>query len=181
MQRCSWLNNDELYIKYHDEQWGVPVYDDNELFEMLILESFHTGLSWLLILKKRENFRKAFDNFDAYKISNYNDEKIAELAEDASIVRNKLKINATITNAKEYLKIQNEFGSFSNYLWSFSNNEIFFRKDKTQEQIFELATKVAKDMKKRGMKFVGAVTIQAYLEAVGIINNHDENCCLYKK
>ncbi len=179
--RCSWLTKDEIYIEYHDNQWGVPVYDDALLFEMLILESFHTGLSWLLILKKRSNFQRAFDNFDAEKMAKYDETKINQLLNDEGIVRNKLKINGAVTNAKVYLEIKKEWGSFSDYIWSFSNNQIIYNRDNTQEDLFALATRVTKDMKKRGMKFVGAVTIQSYLEAVGIINNHDVNCDLHCK
>lgn len=181
MTRCSWLNNDNLYIEYHDNQWGVPIYDDKLLFEMLVLESFHTGLSWFIILKKRENFRRAFDDFDANKIQFYNEQKINSLLEDAGIVRNKGKINATIVNAKIFLEIKKEFESFSKYLWSFSNNKTFYRSNKTQDEIFDLSKKVTNDMKKRGMKHIGTITIQSYLESVGIVNNHDKECFLYKQ
>ncbi len=178
MKRCSWpnLENSEIYIEYHDKEWGVPSYDDAHLFEMFILESFHCGLSWLLILKKRENFRKAFDNFDAEKIANYDDVKIAELLTDEGIVRNRAKILATIQNAKAYLKVVEEFGSFSKYLWSFTDNKVVYNPFDGVTTKNELSDKVSKDLKKRGFKFMGTVTCFSYLEAVGIMNDHARDC-----
>lgn len=183
MERCNWQNleNSEIYIEYHDNEWGVPSFDDAHLFEMFILESFHCGLSWLLILKKRENFRKAFDNFDADIIANYDDNKVSELMLDEGIVRNKAKILATIQNAKSYLKVVEEFGSFSNYLWGFTNNEVVYNPFDGVTTRNELSDKVSKDLKKRGFKFMGTVTCYSYLEAVGIMNDHAPNCFKYVK
>ena len=178
IKRCSWVTDDEIYIKYHDEEWGVPTHDDHKLFEMLILESFQAGLSWITILKKRENFRKAFDNFDYVKISEYNDNKVNELRENEGIIRHKGKINATINNAKIFMKIQDEFGSFDSYIWEFTNGKIIKAEFKTES---ELSKTISKDLKKRGMKFVGPTIIYSYLESIGIINNHQENCFKFDK
>lgn len=181
--RCKWKNleSNPLYIQYHDNEWGVASYDDNYLFEMLVLESFHCGLSWLLVLKKRENFRIAFDNFNAKKISLYDDKKIAELLQNDGIIKNKLKIAATIKNAKAFLEVQKEFGSFSNYMWSFTNNEIVkFPFDGVRDRN-ELSDTLAKDLKKRGFSFMGTVTCFSYLEAIGVMNNHAEYCFRYEK
>ncbi len=179
MQRCKWCNLDNpLYVKYHDEEWGEPTYDDKELFELLILESFQAGLSWECILNKRENFRHAYDNFDIDKIVCYDETKINELKENKGIIRNKLKIKASINNAKIFKKIEKEYGSFSKYIWSFTNNKIIYEIGKTSS---ELSDKISKDLKKRGMTFVGTTIIYAYLQAIGIVNSHDENCFKYKK
>ena len=179
MKRCTWVNlNNPLYIKYHDEEWGVPVYDDNKLFEMLLLESFQAGLSWECVLNKREAFKEVFDNFNYQKISNYNEEKIEELLNNKNIIRNKRKIKSAITNAKIFMDIQKEYQSFSNYLWSFTNNEIIYEYDKTTSS---LSDTISKDLKKRGMKFVGTTIIYSYLQAVGVINSHEQGCFLYKK
>lgn len=179
MKRCTWVNLDNpLYIKYHDEEWGVPVYDDNKLFEMLLLESFQAGLSWECILNKREAFKKAFDNFDYQKISNYNEEKIEELLNNKDIIRNKRKIKSAITNARIFMEIKKEYQTFSNYLWSFTKNKIIYEYDKTTSI---LSDTISKDLKKRGMKFVGTTIIYSYLQAVGIINSHEPDCFLYKK
>ncbi len=178
MQRCSWpnLENNEVYKDYHDHEWGVASFDDTHLFEMFVLESFHCGLSWLLILKKRENFRRAFDNFDAKAIASYDDAKVEQLLQDQGIVRNRAKILGTIQNAQSYLKVVDEFGSFSKYLWGFTNNKVlYFPFDGTMAKN-ELSDKVAKDLKKRGFKFMGTVTCFSYLEAVGIMNNHAIDC-----
>ncbi len=172
--RCSWVNlNEELYIKYHDEEWGVPKHKDQELFEMLVLESFQAGLSWITILKKRENFKKAFDYFDVLKVANYTEEKINILSSNKGIIRHKGKINATINNAKIFIKIQKEFGSFDKYIWGFTNNEVIKSEYKTES---DLSKKISNDLKKRGMKFVGPTIIYSYLESIGIINNHEKNC-----
>ncbi len=181
MQRCNWpgLDKSEIYMEYHDNEWGVPSYDDAHLFEMFILESFHCGLSWLLILKKREAFREAFDNFDAEKISKYNDEKTAELMENAGIVRNKAKILATIQNAKAYLEVVREMGSFSKYLWGFTDNKVVYSNAGLEITRSELSDEVSKDLKKKGFKFMGTVTCYSYLQAVGIINDHAPNCFKY--
>ncbi len=178
MKRCEWSNleGNELYIEYHDNEWGVPSYEDNYLFEMFVLESFHCGLSWLLILKKRDNFRRAFDNFDAEIISNYSDDKISELMADTGIVRNKAKILATIQNAKSYLKVKAEFGTFSKYIWSFTDGKVVYNPFDGVTDRNELSDRVAKDLKKRGFKFMGTVTAFSYLEAIGVMNDHATYC-----
>ncbi len=178
MIRCRWCNlNNFKYIEYHDNEWCKPNFDDNYLFEMLVLESFQAGLSWEFILNKRENFKQAFDNFDVYKICNYNDEKIKKLLENKSIIRNKQKINATINNSKIFIKIKNEYGTFYNYLKTFTNNKIIYETNKNTNL---LSDKISKDLKKRGMKFVGSTIIYSYLQAIGIIYSHDKECFMYK-
>ena len=178
--RCSWCNlKNQLYVKYHDEEWGIPSYDDKKLFELLILEPFQAGLSWETVLMKRENFRQAFDNFDIDKICNYEETKILELLQDASIIRNRRKIEAAIVNAKVFREMQKEWGSFSSYIWHFTNGEvIYYEVNKTCS---ELSDHVAKDMKKRGMKFIGTTIIYSYLQAIGVIYSHDTECFLYKE
>ena len=179
MQRCSWLNlNNPLYVKYHDEEWGVPVYDDHKLFEMLLLESFQAGLSWECVLNKRAAFKKAFDNYNYKKIKDYNEEKQKELMNNKNIIRNKRKISATIKNAKIFMEIQKEYNSFSNYLWHFTNNKIIYEIGKTTSN---LSDQISKDLKKRGMSFVGTTIIYSYLQAIGVINSHEKNCYLYKE
>ncbi|MBS7359836.1 MAG: DNA-3-methyladenine glycosylase I [Oscillospiraceae bacterium] len=178
-KRCSWCNlNNPAYIKYHDEEWGVPCFDEAYLYEMLILESFQAGLSWECVLNKRENFRKAFDNFDIDRICNYSDEKIGRLAEDKGIIRNKRKIKATVNNSIIFKDIQKEFGSFYNYLLTFTKGEIFVECDKTNSP---LSDKISKDLKTRGMSFVGSTIIYSYLQAIGVIDSHTEECFLYAK
>ena len=177
-KRCTWCNlQNELYVKYHDKEWGQPSYDDKYLFEMLILESFQAGLSWECILNKREAFRKAFDNFDIEKISNYNNEKIGKLLKNQNIIRNKLKINAAVNNSEIFKKIQNEYQTFSNYIWHFTGNEIVYEINKTSS---ELSDVISKDLKKRGMKFVGTTIIYSYLQAIGVIYSHEKGCYLFK-
>ena len=177
MNRCKWVNlKNEKYIKYHDDEWGVPSYDDNYLYEMLLLESFQAGLSWECILNKRDAFRKAFDNFDYEKISQYTNEKLEELKNNQEIVRNRLKINAAINNAKIFMEIQKEFGSFSNYIWKFSDNKIIFNNDDNFKTTSPLSDEISKDLKRRGMKFVGSTIIYSYLQAIGIINDHELSC-----
>ena len=174
MNRCKWaMNVNEIYTKYHDEEWGEPVHDDQKLYEMLILESFQAGLSWSCILNKRENFRKAFDNFDMNKIINYDEAKIQELQNNEGIIRNKLKIKATINNSKIFKEIQKEYGSFDKYIWSFTNNETIYEFDKVSSELSDL---ISRDLKKRGMTFVGTIIIYSYLQAVGIINSHEIQC-----
>ena len=174
MNRCKWaMNVNEIYTKYHDEEWGEPVHDDQKLYEMLILESFQAGLSWSCILNKRENFKKAFDNFDIDKIINYDEIKIQELQKNEGIIRNKLKIKATINNSKIFKEIQKEYGSFDKYIWSFTNNETIYEFDKVSS---ELSDSISRDLKKRGMTFVGTIIIYSYLQAVGIINSHESQC-----
>ncbi len=180
MKRCFWVDEkSEIYTKYHDEEWGIPKHDDHELFELLILESFQAGLSWITILKKRENFRKAFDNFDIQKVANYNNEKMAELLSNTGIIRSKNKILSAINNAKIFMQIQKDFGSFANYIWSFTDNKVL--KNTTGKIITSssLSDEISKDLKKRGMKYVGTVIIYSYLQAIGIIDDHDQNCFKY--
>lgn len=173
IERCSWAGDDEIYIKYHDEEWGVPTHDDQELFEMLVLESFQAGLSWITILKKRENFRRAFDNFDVEKVAGYTEDKVQELRQDEGIIRHRGKISSAINNAQIFIEIQKEFGSFDEYIWGFTDGEIIKAEFKTES---ELSKNISQDLKKRGMKFVGPTIIYSYLESIGIINNHQENC-----
>lgn len=179
-KRCFWVDEkSEIYVKYHDEEWGVPKYDDKELFELLILESFQAGLSWLTILKKREAFRDAFDNFDVIKISKYDDKKINKLLKNEKIIRSKSKINAAVNNAKIYIEIQKEFGSFSDYIWGFTNNKVIKRTTEELPISSPLSDEISKDLKKRGMKYVGTVIIYSYLQAIGIVDDHDKNCFKY--
>ena len=180
MNRCKWVNlNNSLYVNYHDLEWGVPKYDDYILFELLILEMFQAGLSWECILNKRESFRTAFDNFDYDLVSKYDGKKINELLNNDSIIRNRLKIKASIENAKIFIKIRNEYGSFSKYIWRFTNNKII----KNNNDLFvthnKLSDQISTDLKDRGMKFVGSVIIYSYLQAIGIINDHELNCMCY--
>lgn len=180
-RRCKWVNlKNPLYISYHDNEWGVPHYNDEYMFEFLVLETFQAGLSWECILNKRENFRKAFDNFNYNKISKYDEAKVNELCNNDGIIRNKLKINATINNAKIFIYIQKEFESFSNYIWKFTNNKIIKNIDNNLKTTSELSDEVSKDLKKRGMKFVGSTIIYSYLQAIGIINDHELECEFYK-
>lgn len=177
--RCFWANpKNPLYIDYHDKEWGVPVHDDHKLFEMLILESFQAGLSWECVLNKREAFREAFDDFDIYKVSTYDEKKQAELKQNKGIIRNQRKISAAVTNAQIFIKIQEEYGSFSNYLWQFTDGKIIYETGKTTS---ELSDQISEDLKKRGMKFVGTTIIYSYLQAVGVIYSHEEGCFLWKK
>lgn len=180
IQRCSWVDvENEMYVHYHDNEWGVPVYDDQKLFEYLTLEIFQSGLSWLTILKKRANFYQAFDGYDLNKIALYDEDKIKYLMQDRTIVRNKRKIEATIQNATVFRVIQNEWVSFSDYIWHFTNYQVM--DDDANQVESTLSKQVASDLKKRGMKGVGSVTIYSYLEAIGIYNHHDKECFLHKK
>jgi len=184
LTRCAWLNKEEIYIKYHDEEWGEPVKDDEKQFEFLILETFQAGLSWITILKKRENFREAFDHFDYKKIANYNEKKVEELLQNAGIIRNKLKIKATVTNAQCFMEVQKEFGSFSNYIWGFVNHTPKVNHWKTIKEApatDETSDALSKDMKKRGFKFVGSTVMYAHLQATGLINDHTTDCFKYRK
>ncbi len=182
-KRCAWVNlKNDLYIKYHDEQWGVPVYDDRMLFEMLVLEGAQAGLSWETILNKRENYKKAFDDFDVEKVAGYDEKKELELLGNAGIVRNKLKIKSAIKNARVFIKIQEEFGSFSNYIWGFVDNKAIQNYFENISQIpthTELSDKISKDLKKRGMSFVGTTILYAYMEAIGLVNDHTIDCFRY--
>ena len=178
MNRCSWCNlKNDLYIKYHDEEWGKLNLEDRYLFEMLILELFQAGLSWECVLNKREYFRVAFDNFDIDKICNYDDDKIQKLLENKNIIRNKLKIKATINNSKIFKEIQNEYGSFHNYLKTFTKDIIIYEVNKTTNK---LSDELSNDLQKRGMKFVGSTIMYSYLQAIGIIYSHEKECFLYK-
>ena len=178
MIRCKWCNlKNEKYIEYHDKEWCKPNFEYIYLFEMLILDSFQAGLSWECVLNKWEDFRKAFDNFDVEKICNYNDEKIQELLKNEKIIRNKLKINATINNSKIFKKIQNEYGTFHNYLKTFTNDVVIYEIGKTTNK---LSDNLSKDLQKSGMKFVGSTIIYSYLQAIGIIYSHDKECFMYK-
>ncbi len=182
--RCAWCGEDPLYVKYHDEEWGVPVYDDDKLFEFLILETFQAGLSWITVLRKRENFRRAFDNFNYKKIAQYSNEKFEELLQDASIIRNKLKIKATISNAISFMEIQKEFGSFSNYIWEFTNGKPIINNWKTLDEIpakTTLSDTISNDLKKRGFKFVGSTVMYAHMQATGMVNDHVVDCFRYEK
>ncbi|WP_350293135.1 DNA-3-methyladenine glycosylase I [uncultured Croceitalea sp.] len=180
--RCGWCEGDELYEAYHDKEWGVPLKDDDTLFEFLVLETFQAGLSWITILRKRENFRKAFDNFNYKKIAKYNQAKIDELLQDAGIIRNKLKVNATVSNATAFMNIQKEFGSFNNYIWGFVDGTPIknsFKNYKNAPAKTELSDKLSKDLKKRGFKFVGSTVIYATMQAIGMVNDHEINCFRY--
>lgn len=180
MKRCFWVDeNSQVYKDYHDNEWGVPKYDDRELFELLILEGFQAGLSWLTVLKKREAFRKAFDNFDVKKVAKYGENKVAKLLQDEKIIRSRSKINSAILNAQIFIKIQKEFGSFSKYIWSFSDGKIIKNKDNKFQVSTPLSDAVSKDLKKRGMKYVGTVIIYSYLQSVGIVNDHETTCFRY--
>lgn len=177
--RCKWCNlNNPLYVKYHDEEWCVPTYDDKILFEFIILEAFQAGLSWETILNKRENFRVAFDNFDPLVIKEYDDNKISELMNNKGIIRNRRKIDAAIVNARVFLEIQAEWGTFSKYIWHFTEGKIIYETGKASS---ELSDQISKDLKKRGMKFVGTTIVYAYLQSIGIIYSHDEECFMYKE
>lgn len=177
--RCAWCEKDDLYRKYHDEEWGKAVYDDTTLFEFLLLETFQAGLSWYTILSKRENFRKAFDHFDYQKIAQYSDAKIQELLLDAGIIRNKLKVYSAVTNAQNFIKIQEEFGSFSKYIWAFTDGKPIDNKPKTLKEVTAttpLSDAISKDLKKRGFKFVGSTVVYAHMQATGMVNDHIESC-----
>ena len=182
--RCTWCGTDPLYIEYHDTEWGVPVYDDDTLFEFLILETFQAGLSWITILRKRENFRKAFDNFNYKKIANYDENKFNDLVRDAGIIRNKLKIKATISNAQAFMEVQKEFGSFSKYIWNFTNGKPIKNSYKNMSDIpvtTELSDLISKDLKKRGFKFVGSTVVYAHIQATGMVNDHVQDCFRYNE
>lgn len=182
--RCQWAGNDLLYIQYHDEEWGIPLYDDDKLFEFLILEGFQAGLSWITILRKRENFRKAFDNFDALKIVKYDTQKVEELMQDAGIIRNRLKIEGTITNARLFLEIQKEYGSFSEYIWQFTDGQIINNQRNSLKDVpprTDISDTMSKTLKKRGFKFIGTTICYAFMQATGMVNDHVVNCVCYKR
>lgn len=175
-KRCPWAGSDATYIRYHDEEWGVPTHDDRELFEMLVLESFQAGLSWITILKKRENFKKAFDDFNVEKVANYDDAKVEELKSNEGIIRHKGKITSAINNAQIFIEIQREFGSFDEYIWSFTDGKTIKAEFLTES---DLSKHISRDLKKRGMKFIGPTIIYSYLEAIGVIDNHQKDCFKY--
>lgn len=178
-KRCAWCEKDELYRNYHDYEWGIPVYEDDKLFEFLILETFQAGLSWYTILKKRENFRNAFDQFNYKVIATYTEEKVHDLLLDEGIIRNQLKIRATISNAKAFIKVQEEFGSFSKYIWAFVEGKPIDNKPKTIKDVpatTPLSDALSKDLKKRGFKFVGSTVVYAHMQATGMVNDHVEDC-----
>ena len=178
INRCKWVNLDNpLYVNYHDNEWGLPNHDDKSLYELLILESFQAGLSWECVLNKRDSFREAYDNFDIDKIINYDEDKTDSLLNNKNIIRNRLKINTSISNAKIFKSIVNEYNTFYNYLCTFTNGEIIYEYDKITS---ELSDKISNDLKTRGMKFVGSTIIYSYLQAVGIINSHEKTCSMYK-
>jgi DNA-3-methyladenine glycosylase I len=182
--RCAWCEQDPLYQQYHDQEWGKPVFDDAILFEFLVLESFQAGLSWITILKKRENFRKAFDRFDYKKIARYTDKKVELLMQDTGIVRNRLKILATIQNAQRFMEIQKEYGSFSDYIWSYVDGKPIVNRPKTLKDIpakTSLSDSISKDLKKRGFKFLGSTVMYAHMQATGIIDDHVQECWISKK
>ena len=182
--KCGWCLGDPLYEAYHDNEWGVPVYDDETLFEFLVLETFQAGLSWITILRKRENFRKALDNFNYKKIAKYEQSKIEELLQNEGIIRNKLKVNATVTNAQAFMQIQDEFGSFSEYIWNFVNHKPIKNKVKNYKNApanTALSDTISKDLKKRGFKFVGSTVIYAHMQATGMVNDHETSCFRYNE
>ena len=181
--RCAWCEKDDLYRKYHDEEWGKPVYDDATIFEFLVLETFQAGLSWYTILSKREHFREAFDQFDYQKIANYPEEKLATLLENPGIIRNKLKIKATVTNAQAFIKIQEEFGSFSKYIWGFVGGKPIDNKPKSLSEVpatTAISDALSKDLKKRGFKFTGSTVMYAHMQATGMVNDHITECFIRK-
>jgi len=182
--RCAWGNQSELYIRYHDEEWGRPLRDDQGLFEMLVLETMQAGLSWLTVLRKRENFRQAFDGFAIEKILGYDEAKIAELLQDSGIIRNRLKIEAVITNTRAFVAVQQEFGSFAKYLWGFVDDKPIQNSWTKVEDIpatTELSDKISADLKKRGFKFVGSTCIYAYMQSIGMVNDHTTDCFVYRE
>ena len=183
-ERCPWCEKDDLYRDYHDKEWGKPVRDDEKLFEFLILESFQAGLSWYTILSKRENFRRAFDNFDYKKIAQYEEQKVEELMQNAGIIRNRLKILATINNARCFMEVQKEYGSFSTYLWSFVNGTPIVNSPKTPSDVpatTEISDALSKDLKKKGFKFMGSTVVYAHMQATGMVNDHLVSCSYRNK
>ncbi|MBT8377998.1 MAG: DNA-3-methyladenine glycosylase I [Ignavibacteria bacterium] len=182
--RCPWPLDDKLMIKYHDKEWGVPLHNDKKLFEFLILEGFQAGLSWKTILHKRENFRKAFDNFDFNKVAKYNKRKVNSLLKDAGIIRNKLKIEGAINNAKAFLQVRKEFGTFNKYIWGFVSGKPIQNKFKTLKELpakTKLSDKISDDLKKRGFKFVGSTIVYAHMQATGMVNDHTITCFRFRE
>ena len=183
-KRCDWSTSNELMIRYHDEEWGVPLHDDRKLFEFFVLEGFQAGLSWQIVLNKRENFRRAFDYFDPKLVARYDEKKLGELGNDASIIRNRQKIAACVNNAQRFLEIQKEFGSFDHYIWGFVDHKPVMNAFASQKELpakTELSDKISADLKKRGFKFVGSTVIYAHMQATGMVNDHLTNCFRYKE
>ena len=181
-QRCGWCVGDPLYEAYHDQEWGVPVYDDQTIFEFLILETFQAGLSWITILRKRENFREALDDFDYKKIARYSEAKLEALLQNPGIIRNKLKVKATVSNAQAFIEIQEEFGSFSKYIWSFVNHKPVQNSVKIYKEApatTAISDALSKDLKKRGFKFTGSTVVYAHMQATGMVNDHEVDCFRY--
>lgn len=184
VNRCDWVSDDPLYIQYHDEEWGMPLFDEQRLFEFLILETFQAGLSWITVLLKRENFRKAFDNFDYKMVAAYDEAKVASLLEDAGIIRNRLKICAAVSNASAFMEVQKEFGSFKDYIWGFVDGKPLQNNWELKSQVpskTELAETISKDLKKRGFKFVGPTVVYAHMQATGMVNDHTTDCFRHKE
>lgn len=183
MKRCGWVpEGNDLYVDYHDREWGVPLHDDKKLFELLILEGAQAGLSWLMILKKRDNYRKAFDGFDFEKVAKYTTEKEKELLQNEGIVRNRLKIKSAIRNAKVFIEIREEFGSFDEYIWGFSGGKVIKNKWKSWKDVpirIDISNRISKDLKGRGMNFVGSIIIYAFMQAIGMVNDHEIGCFRY--
>ncbi len=184
MERCPWPGIDEMYIKYHDEEWGVPVHDDRKHFEFLVLEGAQAGLSWATILKRRENYRKAYDNFDPARVAKFDEAKVAELLSNAGIIRNRKKIESSINNARLFLEVQKEFGSFDKYIWSFVGFKPVINSWKKLSELpakTELSDRISKDLKKRGFSFVGSTIIYAHIQAIGLVNDHLVSCFRYQE
>ncbi len=184
MERCSWPGKNELMVRYHDEEWGVPCYDDQKLFEFVVLDTFQAGLSWAIVLNKREGFRQAFDNFNPQKIANYSEKKIEELIQDKNIIRNRLKIRGTVKNAQAFLKAQKEFGSFASYLWGFVNDRPIINHYLQDSDIGATSPEsdaMSKDMKKRGFTFCGSTVCYAFMQGAGLVNDHVVSCFRYKE
>ena len=183
-QTCSWPKEDPLLTKYHDTEWGVPLHNDKKLFEFLILEGFQAGLSWLTILRKRENFRKAFDIFDFNKVAKYDQKKINSLLEDSGIIRNRLKIESSIINARAFIEVRKEFGTFNKYIWNFTGGKPIHNRYESLKEIpakTELSDMISKDLKRRGFKFVGSTIVYAHMQATGMVNDHIRTCFRYKE
>lgn len=183
-KRCNWAGTEPLYVAYHDKEWGRPVHDDRELFEFLVLEGAQAGLSWSTILNKRENYRRAFDDFDPIKVAAYDQNKVEELLKDPGIIRNRLKVNSAVNNAKAFLKVQEEFGSFDEYIWAFVDHTPVINAWKSGSQIpaqTPLSKEISKDLKKRGFSFVGPTIVYAFMQAVGMVNDHITSCFCYKE
>jgi len=183
-KRCNWPKDDALYLEYHDKEWGIPVYNDQKIFEFLLLETFQAGLSWITVLRKREDFRRAFDNFNYKIIANYSDEKLENLRQDTGIIRNRLKIKAAKTNAIAFIEVQKEFGSFSKYIWGFVDGKPVQNNFTSMSEIpanTPLSDKISKDLKSRGFKFVGSTIVYAHMQAMGMVNDHTTDCFRHKE